>query len=242
MSRDALQQGQRDVKDRPGIIRRQGEARGCMHERDQRDERSGTMLATGVVLAGGRSRRMGQSKAGLLIGGEPLLQRVVRRLRLALREVLVVGSADLAALAPDTRIIQDLPLHQGQGPLAGLEAALDAIETRYAFVVACDMPFVAPDLVRGMVTQAGADPSSDALVLRTSQGIEPLHAVYSRTCLPVITRQLDAGERSLQQLLLHLRVREVPAELVSRCDPTGRSAINANTPEEWEYALATAFS
>ncbi|MGZ3682135.1 MAG: molybdenum cofactor guanylyltransferase, partial [Ktedonobacterales bacterium] len=172
-----------------------------MHERDLRDERGGAMLATGVVLAGGLSQRMGQSKAGLLIGGEPLLQRVVRRLCLALGDVVVVGSADLAALAPDTRVIQDLPLHEGQGPLAGLEAALVAIETPCAFVVACDMPFVAPDLVRAMVAQASAEPSNDVLVLRTSQGIEPLHAVYSRTCLPVVTRQLDAGERALQQLL-----------------------------------------
>lgn len=211
-----------------------------MHERDRRGEGGAAMLATGVVLAGGLSRRMGQSKAGLLIGGEPLLQRVVRRLRLALGDVLVVGSADLAALAPDTRIIEDLPLHQGQGPLAGLEAALDAIETPYAFAVACDMPFVAPDLVRAMVAQAGAESSTDVLVLRTSQGIEPLHALYSRACLPVVRRQIDAGERSLQQLLSHLRVSEVSEELVSRYDPAGHSTFNANTPEEWEYTLAVA--
>lgn len=207
---------------------------------DQRDERGAAMLATGVVLAGGRSQRMGQRKAALLIGGEPLLRRVVRRLRLAVRDVLVVGSTDLAALVPDTRIIQDLPLHQGYGPLAGLEAALDAIETLHAFVIACDMPFVAPDLVRAMVALAIADPASDALVLRTSQGIEPLHAVYSRVCLPAIRRRLDVGECSLQRLLPHLRISEVSAELVHRYDPTGRSAFNANTPEEWEQALTIA--
>ena len=205
---------------------------GQQHKRGEVDE------ATGVVLAGGLSQRMGQSKAALLIGGEPLVRRVVRLLRLALRDVMVVGSGDLAALVPDTPIIQDLPLHQGQGPLAGLEAALNAIETPYAFVVACDMPFVLPDLVRAMVDLTIADPSHDVLVLRTSQGIEPLHAVYSRACLPVVTRQLDAGERSLQRLLPHLRFGEIPAELVSRCDPAGRSAFNANTPEEWERALA----
>lgn len=195
------------------------------------------MLATGVVLAGGQSQRMGESKAALVIGGEPLLRRVVGRLRLALHDVLVVGSSDLAALVPGICIIHDLSLHRGQGPLAGLEAALDAIETPYAFVAACDMPFVAPDLVRAMVAQAGAYPSNDALVLRTSQGIEPLHAVYSRACLPAVTRQLDADERSLQRLMAHLRVGEMPAELVSRYDPAGRSAFNANTPEEWERAL-----
>lgn len=209
-----------------------------MGEQDQRGEGGAAMLATGVVLAGGRSQRMGQSKAALLIDGEPLLRRVVCRLRLALRDMVVVGSSDLAALIPDTGIIQDLPHHQGQGPLAGLEAALCAIETPYAFVVACDMPFVAPDLVRAMVAQASADPSNDVLVLRTSQGVEPLHAVYSHACLPTVTRQLDAGERSLQRLMPHVRVSEVPEELVKRYDPAGRSAFNANTPDEWEHALA----
>ncbi len=211
-----------------------------MHGQDERDAHTAAPAATGVVLAGGLSQRMGQSKAALLIAGEPLLQRVVRRLRLALGNVLVVGSGELATLVPDTRIIQDLPLHLGQGPLAGLEAALNAIETPYAFVVACDMPFVAPALVAAMVALAGADPSNEALVLRTPHGVEPLHAVYSHACLPAITRQLDAGKRSLQHLLSQLRVGEVPTELVSRYDPAGHSAFNANSPEEWEYALALA--
>lgn len=209
---------------------------------EQRGARDMSSEATGVVLAGGLSQRMGQSKAALLIGGEPLVRRVVRRLRLALRDVVVVGSSDLTALVPDTRIIQDRALHQGQGPLAGLEAALDVIETPYAFVVACDMPFVSPDLVRAMVDLAVAEPSRDALVLRTSQGVEPLHAVYSRACLPVVTQQLDAGERSLQRLLPHLRVGEAPTDLMSRYDPAGRSAFNANTPEEWERTLILADS
>ncbi len=214
-----------------------------MHGQDERDTHDAHIAgpeATGVVLAGGLSQRMGRSKAALLIGGEPLVQRVVRRMRLALGNVVVVGSDELAALVPNTRIVQDLPLHQGQGPLAGLEAALNAIETPYAFVVACDMPFVAPALVEAMVALAGANPSNDALVLRTRHGVEPLHAVYSQSCLPAITRQLDAGKRSLQHLLSQLRVGEVPTELVSRNDPTGRSAFNANSPEEWEYALALA--
>ena len=199
--------------------------------------------ATGVVLAGGQSRRMGQSKAALLIAGEPLLHRVVRRLRLTLGEVVVAGAADLADIVPDTRIVQDLPGREGQGPLAGLEAAFDAIETMYAFVVACDMPFVVPDLVQAMVALAVATPAAEALVLRTSEGsegVEPLHSVYSRACLPDISRQLDRGERSLLRLLPHLRVAEAPAEMVSRYDPSGRSAFNANTPEDWQRALAMA--
>jgi molybdopterin-guanine dinucleotide biosynthesis protein A len=191
---------------------------------------------TGVVLAGGRSRRMGADKAALPIEGEPLLRRVVGRLRLALPAVLVVGPAELALLVPGVRVVLDS--RPGMGPLAGLEAAFAASETPRAFVVACDMPFVAPVLVRAMADYAAAKAQdADAVVLRSGEGVEPLHAVYSATCLPIVTELLDAGTRSLHELLVRLHVVEFPAGEATRLDPSGLSAFNANTPTEWERAL-----
>ncbi len=251
----------------------------------------------GVVLAGGRSSRMGADKAALLIGGEPLLRRIVRRLRLALAQTLVVGPPGLAALlqpltaeqasghatdrvadqsAPqsatqrmrriaETRVIPDA--QPGLGPLGGLATALGAIATPYAFVIACDTPFVRPALIRmqarlalagGQPTdtsrgQASAAPDSppgdgspevvgatsayDVVALRTAQGLEPLHTVYARACLPVVRAQLNAGELAMRRLLARLRVRELIADDVARADPHGLSTWNANTPEEWAEAL-----
>jgi molybdenum cofactor guanylyltransferase len=192
----------------------------------------------GVVLAGGRSSRMGNSKAHLLIAGEPLLHRVVGRLRAALSDVLVVGPPELAPLVPDIPVIPDTRL--GMGPLAGLEAALGAITARYAFVVACDMPFVAPALVAALAARALAAPDYDVAALRSAHGLEHLHAVYARTCLAPITDALDRGDRSVHGLLVRLRVLEVSPAEASAYDPTGLSAFNANTPGEWARALALA--
>ena len=260
------------------------------------DERhTNDMIAdvTGVVLAGGHSSRMGADKAALLIGGEPLLRRVVRRLRLALAETLVVGPPELAALlqplAPgqttehvtehatnqqpeqtarpiaETRVIPDA--QPGLGPLGGLATALGAITTPYAFVIACDMPFVQPTLIRaqarlalteypladpslvGAPTQEAGDPPSgaisaptgyDVVALRTAQGVEPLHAIYARACLPIVEAQLAAGNLAMWRLLARLRVRELPADEVARADPHGLSTLNANTPDEWARMVALA--
>lgn len=190
--------------------------------------------ATGVVLAGGRSTRMGQDKAALLLGGEPLVRRAVRRLQRALAEVIVAGPAELSALVQGVRIIEDTQL--GQGPLAGVGSALRAVSTPWVFVVACDMPFVAPDLVRAMVDLALAPPEVDAIVLRTARGTEQLHALYGMSCLPALEAQLAAGDRAVHHLLDKIRVREMPWTDAARYDPDGLSAFNANTPEEWERA------
>lgn len=195
----------------------------------------------GVALAGGASARMGQSKAALEIGGEPLLRRVVERLRLALSDVIVIGSPEMQSLAPDAPVIPDL--QNGLGPLGGLETALEAVSTRggvYAFVVACDMPFLSPPLIRYMAPLTGTTPAEDAVVLRTARGVEYLHALYSVACLPAIREQLAAGKGSLRRLYERLSVREVSEEEAAALDPRGLSAFNANTPDEWEQALELA--
>ncbi|MFI5274451.1 MAG: molybdenum cofactor guanylyltransferase, partial [Ktedonobacterales bacterium] len=210
-------------------------------------ERGTTHAATiGVVLAGGQSRRMGASKASLLIGGEPLLRRVTRQLAEALPAVLVVGAPELAALVPSLTLLADR--RPGAGPLAGIEAALAHLAAlpgapyARAFVVACDMPFVAPALVRAMASAAAADPRCDALVLRSARGIEQLHAVYSLACLPVASALLDAGAYALRELLARVRTSEFPSERAAAYDPAARSAFNANTPADWEYVLQNAGS
>lgn len=190
---------------------------------------------TGVVLAGGGSTRMGSDKAALPIAGEPLLRRVVRRLHAALTEVIVIGPRDLADLVPDVMVLADM--RPGMGPLGGMETALRTVSAKYIFTVACDMPFLEPRLVRAMGELALRDSGVDAVVLRTERGTEQLHAVYARSCLPTIQRQLDANDLALRHLLSRLRTREFPQDEAAQYDPTGLSAYNANTPAEWAWAL-----
>ena len=189
-----------------------------------------------MVLAGGRSARMGQDKVALLLGDEPLLRRAVRRLQRALAEVIVAGPAELGALVPGMRVVEDT--QPGQGPLAGVGSALRAVATPWVFVVACDMPFVAPELVRAMVDLALAPPEVDAVVLRTARGTEQLHAMYSKSCLPALEAQLAAGDLAFHHLLGSIRVREMPWTDAAHYDPDGLSAFNANTPDDWARAQA----
>lgn len=193
---------------------------------------------TGVVLAGGGSRRMGQDKASLQIGGEPLLHRVVARLGSVLPSVLVVGPERLQPLVPGARLVPDrLP---DAGPLGGLVSALHAARTPWVFVVGCDMPFVVPALVHAMAELASTPLSEstavEAVLLRSSNGLEYLHAAYAVTCLPLAEKLLAGGERALHRLVEQLHDREIPSDMVARLDPAGLSVFNANTPAEWERA------
>jgi molybdopterin-guanine dinucleotide biosynthesis protein A len=190
-----------------------------------------TVAATGVVLAGGASRRMGRDKAALLLDGKPLLARVVRRLRVALPEVIVVGPPERADLVPGTRIIPDT--WPGRGPLGGIATALQVVSTPFAFVAACDMPFLEPALIRYLLTLA---PGYDAVVPRAERGTEQLHAIYARTCLPAATAMLAAGDLAVARLYAAIRVRLVPPNEWSPYDPAGLALTNINTPEDWVQA------
>lgn len=193
---------------------------------------------TGVALAGGRASRMGQDKAALLLDGRPLVARVVERLRLALARVIVIGPDSLAALQPGAPVIPDTC--PGLGPLGGLASALDATDTEWLFLVACDMPFIQPALVRHMAALALATPTAEAVALRSPGGLEPLHAVYRRDIAPLVTQALASPRPSMHGLLERLRVIEVTPEDVASLDPRNLSTFNANTPDDWSRALQLA--
>ena len=195
----------------------------------------------GVILAGGRSSRMGESKAAMLFGGEPLLRRVVHRLSDAVDDILIIGPGELDALVPGMRVIPDVV--PGIGPLGGLYTALRSTTAARIFLVACDMPFVQPTLVRAMLATSIANPAAGAVILGDQRGgarVQPLHAVYTRACLPAVGRALDSAEHSLRTLLLHLTVATMDAETVRREDPTGHSTYNINTPGDLAAALRIA--
>ncbi len=189
---------------------------------------------TGVALAGGRGSRMGRDKAALLFDGQPLVTRVVARLRLALASVIVIGPSSLDALHPGAPVISDA--RPGLGPLGGLATALSAADTEWLFLVACDMPFIQPALVRHMARLALAKPNAEAIALRGPKGLEPLHTAYRRDIAPQVERTLDGPRHSMSALLGSLRVIEVTTEDVARLDPRKLSTFNANTPDEWEHA------
>jgi molybdopterin-guanine dinucleotide biosynthesis protein A len=191
--------------------------------------------ATGVVLAGGASRRMGRDKAALMLDGEPLLARVVRRLGVVTSEVLVVGPAERAALVPEVRVVPDARV--GMGPMGGIYTALLAAHTERIFVAACDMPFVKPALVRYLL---GLAKGYAVVVPRTERGTEQMHAVYTKACLGALEVCMAAGELAVARLYGRVATREVERGEWEAYDAAGESMVNVNTEGEWEEALRRA--
>ncbi len=188
---------------------------------------------TGIVLAGGWSRRMGQDKSRLPFGGTTLLTWVVRRVAQACAPVIVVARA--ASDYPDcgARVISDR--RPGEGPLAGLAAGLAAAETAYAAVVPCDLPFIEPALLQGLSALA---PGWDVVVPVVGGRAQPLCAVYSRTIASIAEDMLRRADRAVHQLVTQpgVRAHQVLEDALTAWDPGLRTFVNINTPEDYERA------
>jgi molybdopterin-guanine dinucleotide biosynthesis protein A len=189
----------------------------------------------GVVLAGGKSRRLGVDKALLDLGGAPLLQTVVQRVsQICPRVIVAVDRAGrYGRLGLTARLVADAS--PGLGPLAGLQSGLQACATAHALVVSCDLPFLNVELLRYM---AGLPRDYQALLPHSAGRDHPLHAVYARTCLPEVDALLAAGGGSMRQLLARLDVRRLDEREIHRVDPDGLSLLNLNDESDLERARA----
>ena len=186
--------------------------------------------ATGVILAGGKSRRMARDKLPLMVGEKPLLDRVCLALASHCDEILVVGGYASAGA-------QSIPdLRPGrQGPLAGIEAGLLAARHRAVFVAAGDMPFLTGDLAGYLLGLLSGD--VPAVVPRFGDVTHPLCAAYGREVQPAVSAALDRGTRSVRELLDALPgVRYVRQEELRRFGDPELLLTNVNTPEDLERA------
>jgi molybdopterin-guanine dinucleotide biosynthesis protein A len=186
-----------------------------------------------VILAGGRSRRMGHDKATLPAGDGTLIEHLARRLAPVVEETIIAGGAVGTAVA-GARVVAD---HQpGLGPLAGMLAGFTVAKASYVWVVGCDLPDVEPalgDLLRAL---AG---DYEAVVPRPDQEPEGVCALYARALAPRIERLLATGERSIRSLLDRSRVRYVVSDELRVVDPELGSFRNINTPTDYEAWLKT---
>ena len=183
--------------------------------------------ACGVILAGGQSSRMGTNKALLEVGGVTLIERLARQFTALFDQVVVVTNT------PDLYAFLNLPMTgdriPGLGPLGGLEAGLSVSRYEHAFFAACDMPFVSQGLVEYMLRQA---PDHDIVVPRLQGEYEPMHAVYARSLLPVITANLDARRLKLLSIYEPARVRTITEDEVRAFGDPAKLFFNCNTPAD----------
>ncbi len=189
-------------------------------------------MESAVILAGGKSRRMGRDKALLDFGGEALIRRVYRILEKDFDNVLISANDVEAYEFLGVPIIQDI--YEAGGCLAGIHAGLSHSGSESCFFAACDMPFINVDLVRYM---SGFAEDHDIVVPLSRNGLEPLHAFYSRSCLPHIERQLAEGNLKVIDFFDRVRVWEITGEEMLEYDPHESSYFNINTQEKYELAL-----
>jgi molybdenum cofactor guanylyltransferase len=194
--------------------------------------------ASAIVLAGGMSRRMGQDKRRLLLwgaSGPTLLAHTVSVMARVCAEVVVVlnDPDDWAGLP--ARLVPDI--YADGGPLGGIYAGLAAAAHDYALAVAADMPFLDAGLLGAMLARPR---DFDVLVprslrpgtARNALDVEPLHALYGKACLAPMRAALEAGRRQIAGFFPQVRVAYVEPDEIRRYDPSGRSLININTPEQ----------
>lgn len=184
-----------------------------------------------AIVAGGQSTRMGQDKAFMPLAGQPLIARILARLaQTAPAETLLIANRREPFAALHLPVYPDaLP---GNGSLGGIYTALQHSRNGLTLVVACDMPFLNPDVLRYLVGLAGADADVDAVVPRSGARAHGLHAVYRRTCLEPMRAQLEAGKLSVMALLDRVRTRYVDDVELAEFDPLRLSFFNVNTPDE----------
>jgi len=189
---------------------------------------------SGIVLAGGAGRRMGADKALLRLGDHTLIEIVVGTLLGVTDDVVVASGASPRSgwpTLPVPLVADRVPM---AGPVAGLDAGLRAVRSEAVIVVACDMPFLNPRLLRFLAEQLGG---YDAVVPVCGGRRHPLHAVYSRRCLAVV-EQVLSGRGSLHHILARVRTRAIPEHKLLEIDPGGLSCTNVNHPQEWERVQA----
>jgi molybdenum cofactor guanylyltransferase len=181
------------------------------------------------VLAGGKSRRMGEDKALLKYKGVYLVEHAISVLRQVTGNVRIIGNPQTYgflgyAVIPDST--------ESRGPLTGIYTALSASETRLNIVLACDMPLIRAEFFRLLLKKA---PQADAVVMRFEDGfVEPLCSIYASTCLPAVRENLDCHKLRVSSLFSQLKVEYVSEAEIRRVGLDNQIFANINTPDEFK--------
>jgi molybdenum cofactor guanylyltransferase len=188
--------------------------------------------ATAVVLAGGKSSRMGKPKALLLFDNEPLIAHIVRTLNRIFSETVVVAAPEQDLPPLPATVVRDEISYQG--PVGGIYYGLRAAGGQFSFVTSCDVAFLNTALISHLISQIS---EYDIVVPHWQDRFQPLHAVYRRSMLPLLKEQLDREELRPIYLFDKVRTCTVGEDEIRRFDPEGLSFLNMNTPEDYAEAL-----
>jgi molybdopterin-guanine dinucleotide biosynthesis protein A len=197
-----------------------------MSKKNPTDERSA------IILAGGRSSRMGQAKALLPFDGEPLIAHIVRSFKELFADVVVVIAPDQVLPALPVTVVRDEVDYRG--PVSGIYHGLNAAKGEASFVGSCDIPFLNLSLISHLVSQVH---NHDVVVPYWAGRYQPLFALYRKSVVPFLRDQLLRDELRPIFLFDKVRTRKIDEAEIRRFDPEGLSFLNMNTPADYQAAL-----
>jgi molybdopterin-guanine dinucleotide biosynthesis protein A len=180
------------------------------------------------ILAGGKSSRMGTDKAFVMFNGRTLLDRALSASRSLTPDVHIVG--DPAKFTPFAPVVEDV--FPGCGPLAGIHAALRSSDTDLNLILAVDLPFVSPELLRYLAQSAAASPGSMVTVPRTAEGWQPLCAIYRRSFAGRADQALRAQRYKIDALFDPPKTNVIGEAELSIAGFASAAFRNLNTPQE----------
>jgi len=183
------------------------------------------------LLAGGQSKRLGYDKALIEIGGERLIDIIIRKLTEVFPVVFLITTPqhnyhDIGA----KKIFDIIP---NKGSLGGIYTGLVNSRTSHNFFFACDMPFINGDLIRFMVRKKL---DYDVLIPLTEKGLQPLHAIYSKACIPHMERLIEEDNFKIIDFFDKVKVEYIPEKICKEFDPEGKIFFNINTPQDLKIA------
>jgi len=182
---------------------------------------------TGIILSGGENSRMGVNKAFVVIDGERLIDRIMKIFRDLFKDVIVVTNSPLDYLDLDVTLVTDI--YPGKKALGGIYTGLFYATCPHAFIAACDMPYLNPRFIACMMEQA---PAYDIVVPQTPEGLEPLHAIYAKSCLPSMKRLINQDKLKITGFYKGLKCLAISDAILKTFDPDMRMFINVNTQED----------
>jgi len=185
------------------------------------------MAASLVILAGGESKRMGTPKHALSTPAGTIVEHICQQLSPRFEETLVVGRDPIRSLSPDVRFVADA--RSEKTPLVGIYSGLRLASTPLCFIVACDMPFIKPQIVQCLYEHTA---NTDVVVPLIGSYYEPLCAFYRSSAMEEIAHALDRGERKVTAIYSRLHVRTIDESMLRTLDRELVSFINLNTPRE----------
>lgn len=184
---------------------------------------------TAIILAGGKSSRMGQDKALIKVDGMPLVKRQIILLKRIFKKIIIVANGSKKYRFRGVKMVTDII--PNQGPLGGIYTGLATSNSFYNFVLACDMPFINEALIRYMIKNRD---NYDVLIPRIDGKFHPLFGIYSKNCIPIMEKAVRKDKLNVSTIFPKVKTGFISRKEIKRFDKQLLSLVNINTKEDLE--------